>query len=90
MARDAFNGTLLWKIPVPNWGWQTWRDSLRTRYRGMDWIKTVGLRTSTLGDYVRRMVADAERLYFTLGRLGADSREGDGVGFGQALHCRPA
>jgi len=67
IARDAFNGTLLWKIPVPNWGWQTWRDSLRTRYRGMDWIKTVGLRTSTPGDYVRRIVADAERLYFTLG-----------------------
>ena len=67
MARDAFNGTLLWKIPVPHWGWQTWRDSLRTRYKGTDWIKTVGLRTSTPGDYVHRMVADAERLYFTLG-----------------------
>ena len=67
IARDAFNGTLLWKIPVPNWGWQTWRDSLRTRYKGTDWIKTSGLRTSTPGDYVYRMVADAERLYFTLG-----------------------
>ena len=67
MARDAFNGTLLWKVPVPNWGWQTWRNSLRTRYEGTNWIKTVGLRTSTPGDYVYRMVADAERLYFTLG-----------------------
>jgi len=23
-ARDAFNGTLLWKRPVPNWGWKAW------------------------------------------------------------------
>ena len=67
IARDAFNGTLLWKMPVPNWGWQTWRDSLKARYKGTDWIKTVGLRTSNPGEYVYRMVADDERLYFTLG-----------------------
>jgi len=67
VARDAFNGTLLWKVPLPNWGWQTWRSSLRTQYKGTNWIKTVGLRTKTPGDYVHRMVADADRLYFTLG-----------------------
>ncbi len=66
IARDAFNGTLLWKKPVPNWGWQTWRSSLK-RYKGTDWNKTTGLRTSTPGEYVYRMVADGERLYFTLG-----------------------
>ena len=67
IARDAFNGTLLWKIPLPRWGWQTWRSDLAARYKGTDWIKSVGLRTSNPGDYVYRMVADAERLYFTLG-----------------------
>jgi outer membrane protein assembly factor BamB len=33
-ARDAFNGTLLWKTPVPNWGWQTWRSQLKRDFKG--------------------------------------------------------
>ncbi|MHC4505586.1 MAG: outer membrane protein assembly factor BamB family protein, partial [Planctomycetota bacterium] len=66
-ARDAFNGTLLWKIPVPDWGWQTWRSQLKRDFKGTDWIRTSGLRTSVPGDYAYRMVADGERLYFTLG-----------------------
>ena len=24
VARDAFNGMLLWKRPVPDWGWKAW------------------------------------------------------------------
>ena len=68
LARDAFNGALLWKIPVPKWGWQTWRDDWRTKYKGeMGWIKSLGLRTSFPGEYLQRMVAGGERLYFTLG-----------------------
>ena len=68
IARDAFNGTLLWKIPLPKWGWQTWQDSWRKQYKGqMGWIKSLGLRTRVPGEYLQRMVADGERLYFTLG-----------------------
>ncbi|NQV36297.1 MAG: PQQ-binding-like beta-propeller repeat protein, partial [Phycisphaeraceae bacterium] len=67
IARDAFNGTQLWKIPVPNWGWQTWNSSYKTQFEGLMWIKSGGLRTKNPAKYVRRMVADSERLYFTLG-----------------------
>ena len=68
IARDAFNGTLLWKIPLPQWGWQTWRGDWRTKYKGeMGWIKSLGLRTSFPGEYLQRMVAGGDRLYFTLG-----------------------
>jgi len=59
LARDAFNGTLLWKIPLPKWGWQTWQDDWRKKYKGeMGWIKTMGFRTRNPGDYAGRMVAD--------------------------------
>ena len=67
IARDAFNGTQLWKIPLPNWGWQTWKASYKTQFAGLNWIKSGGLRTKNPGKYVQRMVADADRLYFTLG-----------------------
>jgi outer membrane protein assembly factor BamB len=67
MARDAFNGTQLWKIPLPQWGWQTWKSEFKETFKGLDWIKTSGLRTKNPLSYLRRMVADAERLYFTLG-----------------------
>jgi len=25
IARDAFNGTLLWKVPIRRWGWREWK-----------------------------------------------------------------
>ena len=67
IARDAFNGTLLWKITVPNWGWQTWATTYKEKYRGTEWIRTSGLRTKNPPEYKKRLVADSERLYFTLG-----------------------
>ena len=67
IARDAFNGTQIWKIPLPNWGWQTWRSEFKEAYKGYDWIKTGGLRTKNPSSYLKRMAADSERLYFTLG-----------------------
>jgi len=67
IARDAFNGTQLWKKHLPNWGWQTWRSEFKETYKGYNWIKTSGLRTKTPSSFLRRMVADSERLYFTLG-----------------------
>ena len=27
VARDAFNGVLLWKVPIRRWGWREWKDS---------------------------------------------------------------
>jgi len=68
VARDAFNGMLLWKIPLGNWGWQTWQPDWRKKYEGeMGWIKTLSFRTKIPGGYQQRMVADGQRLYFTLG-----------------------
>ena len=29
IARDAFNGTVLWKRPMPDWGWRQWHDASR-------------------------------------------------------------
>lgn len=67
IARDAFNGTQLWKIPLPDWGWQTWKKEYRQQFAGLNWIKSGGLRTKNPAKYVLRMVADDKRLYFTLG-----------------------
>jgi outer membrane protein assembly factor BamB len=67
IARDAFNGTQLWKIPVPNWGWQTWKSEYKDKFQGLEWIRSGGLRTKNPSKYVRCMVADSERLYFPLG-----------------------
>ncbi len=67
IARDAFNGTLLWKIPLPNWGWQTWKSEYKETYKDSGWIRTSGFRSKNPPEYLKRMVADSERLYFTLG-----------------------
>jgi outer membrane protein assembly factor BamB len=68
VARDAFNGMLLWKIPLPKFGWQTWQSDWAKKYKGeMGWIKTTGFRTKIPGQYARRMVAGGGKLYFTLG-----------------------
>jgi polygalacturonase/outer membrane protein assembly factor BamB len=63
IARDAFNGKLLWKRPMPEWGWRQWHDAskwneVRTRAR------MLRLLPSTL---TRRLVADSGRIYVTLG-----------------------
>ncbi len=52
IARDAFNGTKLWKIPIPNWGWQTWKSSYKAQFAGLSWIKSGGLRTKNPTPYV--------------------------------------
>jgi outer membrane protein assembly factor BamB len=52
IARDAFNGVLLWSRPVPKWGSAQWKNrALR----------------SIPGTVPRRLVAQADHLYFTLG-----------------------
>jgi outer membrane protein assembly factor BamB len=63
IARDGFNGMLLWKLPLPGWGWRQWHEASRwddpreraTMLRQLP-------RTTT-----RRLVAKGERLYVTLG-----------------------
>ena len=56
-ARDAFNGILLWKRPITNWGWSAWgAPSSRTTSRFDQPV-----------DITRRLVAADNRLYTTLG-----------------------
>jgi len=55
-ARDAFNGTLLWKVPVKQWGWRQWKPSWFTPRPGVIPI-----------NLDKRLVADGEKIYFTLG-----------------------
>jgi len=55
-ARDAFNGILLWKLPVEKWGWREYKDShYRTRH---DLIPV---------NVHRRVVATSDDVYATLG-----------------------
>jgi len=51
-ARDAASGVLLWKRPVPNWGYREWN--------------TVGMWSAPL-TLNRRVVTDGPRVYVTLG-----------------------
>lgn len=32
VARDAFNGVLLWKRPIPEWGWNQWNAEWKGRF----------------------------------------------------------
>jgi len=57
VARDAFNGLVLWKKPIPNWGWSKWSDievSGLMRFKGPDQL-------------FRRLVASGDHVYVTLG-----------------------
>lgn len=60
VARDAFNGIELWKRPLPDWGSTAW-DGARWRWGTSDQLWSSPL---TLP---RRLVADGDRLYVTLG-----------------------
>ncbi len=52
VARDAHNGVLLWKRPIPNWGYRQWNS------RGL-WSTPLTL--------PRRLVTDGRRVFVTLG-----------------------
>ncbi len=60
VARDAFNGIELWRRPLPDWGSAAWDNS---RWR---WGKADQLWSSPL-TLPRRLVAEGDRLYITLG-----------------------
>ncbi len=63
VARDAFNGRLLWKRPLDAWGWRQWNPE---QYIGKDWTTLRGRRTDVPNENQRRIVADGDRLYTTL------------------------
>lgn len=64
VARDAFNGVLLWKRPLPGWGWQEWK---KEDLAGKDWTTLRGQRTRSPIVLPRRLVAEGDRVYVTLG-----------------------
>ncbi|MHC4726167.1 MAG: outer membrane protein assembly factor BamB family protein [Planctomycetota bacterium] len=55
-ARDAFNGVLLWKVPIEDWGWRSWKPSWFTPRPG-----DIPLNIQ------KRLVAIKDKLYVTLG-----------------------
>jgi len=63
IARDAFNGRLLWKRSLDKWGWRQWSPE---DYEGKDWTTLRGKRTNVPGENQRLIVADGDRLYTTL------------------------
>ncbi len=56
VARDAFNGKLLWKRPIAQWGWKYWGDH---SYGHGRWNLPTHI--------ARRLVAIGDRVYVTLG-----------------------
>lgn len=54
VARDAFNGLELWRVPIGEWGWRTWARQFTVRF--------------TIPTHMpRRLVAVGDRVYVTLG-----------------------
>ena len=63
IARDAFNGVLLWKRPLEPWGWQQWKPEIADA----DWRTLRGQRGRFPAEVPRRLVAVGDRVYMTLG-----------------------
>jgi len=70
VARDAFNGVLLWKVPIKDWGWRAWKPSWFTPRPG-----AIPL------NMPKRLVAAGDKVYVTLGYRAAvselDARTGE-------------
>lgn len=64
ICRDAFNGKLLWRVPLGKWGWREWN---RGKFEGKDWTKLRAARTDVPQSNQRRLVVQGDRLYATLG-----------------------
>jgi outer membrane protein assembly factor BamB len=58
-ARDAFNGVLLWKIPINDWGWAAWVQTMYTNFMLGRHMHPIHIQ--------RRLVAVGDRVYATLG-----------------------
>ena len=56
VARDAFNGVLLWRVPIRRWGWREWKHT---------WFNT---RPGDIPlNLQKRLVAIGDKVYVTLG-----------------------
>ena len=64
VARDGFSGVLLWKRPLPDWGWPEWK---KNQLAGTDWTKLIAQRVNFPAALPKRLVADGDRLYVTFG-----------------------
>ncbi|NQT88418.1 PQQ-binding-like beta-propeller repeat protein, partial [bacterium] len=64
VARDAFSGVVLWKRPVPDWGWRAWK---RAAMEKADWSRMASQRHRLPVSTPRRLVAARDRIYVTLG-----------------------
>jgi outer membrane protein assembly factor BamB len=63
IARDGFNGKVLWKRPLPDWGWRQWHAASRWD----DPRERAQMLRHLPATLPRRLVATADRLYVTLG-----------------------
>ena len=63
VARDAFNGKLLWKRDIPEWGWQVWERQKREGF----WSTSMAQRHQFPAGMERRLIARDDRVYMTLG-----------------------
>jgi outer membrane protein assembly factor BamB len=52
IARDAFNGALLWKLPMPNWGWRAWSGNRGPKDGRWNLPANIGARLVARGDRV--------------------------------------
>jgi len=64
IARDAFNGVILWRCPIANWGWRAWK---RAEMEQVDWRRMKSQRFQLPPTVARRLVAASDRVYVTLG-----------------------
>jgi len=64
IARDAFSGVVLWKRPIPQWGWKAWK---RAQMEQADWSRMRSQRMALPPAIARRLVAAGDRIYVTLG-----------------------
>ncbi len=56
VARDAFNGTFLWQVPIRRWGWREWKKSWFSPRPG-------GIPLNIQ----KKLVVDGNRVFVTLG-----------------------
>ncbi len=59
IARDAFNGTLLWRIRIKDWGWAAWLQTMYSNFLMGRHFHPMQIQ--------RRLVAVNDKVYVTLG-----------------------
>jgi outer membrane protein assembly factor BamB len=63
VTRDAFNGAILWRVPMPEMGWPQWKPVMSDT----DWSKLVAQRRLIPITLPRRVVAAGDRVFAVLG-----------------------